>query len=110
MVHNNILASDRISIQRFDVTGVGIGKGINLFESPKNGVTSPSPLAVFILYTGDTDRLPVNGDERGGGVAKIEGVSELYVFRAVSLARGGTDRWEDLGCIRLIRSSQDVGP
>jgi hypothetical protein len=86
VVNNDILGGNWVQVQSFNVAGIGIGEGVDVFEGPESGIASPRAFTVFVGDAGDTDRLLVDGDERGGGVEQVEGVPELDVFRAVLLA------------------------
>jgi hypothetical protein len=86
LVKDNILYGDRVLVQSFNIVGVRVGEGVNMFEGPECRVTSPRPFAISVRVTGNTNRLLVDRDEGGSGAENIEGVSELNVFRAVLLA------------------------
>ena len=64
-----------------------------MLEGPESGVASPRSFTVFIRDTSNTDGVLVDGNVRGGGMERVEGVSELDIFRTMFLAdvERGTD-------------------
>ena len=94
LVDLNVAHCDRVLVESRDIRGVGVGQRVDVLERPERGVPSPRTLAVLVGHTGDTDRLLVDRDERGGGVEQVERVAELDVFRARLL--GHVERAADL--------------
>ena len=73
---------DLLVVEGSNIRRVGVRERVNVTQSPERGITSPRTLSVLVRHTGDTNRLLVVRDERGGGVQEVERVAKLDVLGA----------------------------